>query len=96
MANYYTTRFHPSRWPPHEGVPPGVELSSTELSAEGHLCCDEARLLSVQSEAGPKDWEYETRYRLECSHHGERSLTLLSTLDWISPNEYLLDRSESR
>ena len=92
MANYYTTRYHPGGWPPPDDtVPAGVEWSRAELAERGLLCCTKAAL-GVTTAAPREDrWVYHVRYRLTCPDHGETVQEVERQLDWISPNEYLLD-----
>jgi hypothetical protein len=94
MANYYTTRFNPSRWPPDGGtVPPGVEWEEAELRDRGEACCAGACLTESVTERLEEAWAYRTRYRMTCPAHGDALRCVESRLDWISPNEYLLAQS---
>jgi hypothetical protein len=93
MANYYTTRFNPLMWPPAGGaVPPGVEGGIEEL--RGAACCGAVEVGEAVSEALGERWAYRTAYRIACAEHGDAALLVETRLDWISPNEYLLVRSD--
>ncbi|MBW3623821.1 MAG: hypothetical protein KY468_10490 [Armatimonadetes bacterium] len=94
MANYYTTRFNPSEWPPVSGaIPPGVVMEMEEMHQQGRACCSAATLRSAEARLLEEPWAYRTRYRLGCPEHGETDHETVIRLDWISPNEYLLIRT---
>ena len=92
MANYYTTRFNPLDWPPAgEMIPAGVLLTAQDLREHGLLCCPDAEIRAVEWEQASERWTYLTRYQVLCPHHPGAWIELRRSLDWISPNEYLLD-----
>ncbi len=92
MANYYTTRFNPALWPPADGaVPAGVTSSEESLRARGQVCCIVATLEDARAEPTAKRWTYRVTYRVACTAHGAATIQETVALDWVSPNEYLLD-----
>jgi hypothetical protein len=92
MGNYYTTRFNPLDWPPDEDtIPAGVLLTAGDLEDRGFLCCQDAEVVASGYASTSERWVYHTDYQIHCPHHPDATIQVRRAMDWISPNEYLMD-----